>query len=279
MKLSALPYNFQSSNFDHVNKHFPSVDYTKTGIYKLGKDLSRTGSDGSVYSSTSRAGEDISVTGNIYSTSMNGGLVFTRLGTYEATGVCRIGPELDGDNQTALKGTTVKNDSNFTSTWLSGVVGIMYKYSASGTHGTTNSGRVKKLGLCYLNPADGKIMTYDPVHMVTGLVYGEEPEDIDKVYSSAVMLDTNSKNTVINNNYKFIGITLQHFHRHTTGNVTLTGRMWNVRPIINYSTASWDTVKNGLVVNGNASGKKIIMPHPTTTWSQYRSGDYRIYTY
>ena len=115
MKVSAIPYNFQSSSFDHVNKHYPNVSYTKTEIHKLGKDLSRAGSDGSVYSSTSRAGGDIGVSGNIYSTSMGDGLVFTRLGTYEATGVCRIGPELDGNDQTLLKGTTVKNDSNFTS--------------------------------------------------------------------------------------------------------------------------------------------------------------------
>lgn len=279
MRVSTIPYNFQSSNFEHVNKQYSNISYTKTNIYKFPKDRSRNATDGSSFSSTSRAGDDISVGGNIYATSHGSGLICTRVGTYEATGVVRIGPELDGSDQTKLDDTVIKNNSNFTSTWLSGVVGIMYKYAAIGSHGEVNSGRVKKIGLCYLNPSNGKIITYNANHMITGLPFGDEPEDNSKVYPSAVMLDTSAKNAVINNNYKYVGLVMRHFHRHTTGNVTLTCRFYNVRPIISYSTDAWNVVKDKLTVNGNASGKKIIVPHPSTTRADYYGGDYRIHTF
>ncbi len=278
MKVSTVPYNFQSSNFEHVNKHIPNINYTKNTLYKYPKSHKVSGTDGTDYVTTKHAGDDILVSGNIYSTEMGSGLFCTREGKFEATGVVRVGPELDGGDQTQLKDVTIKNDTNFTSTWLSGVVGVMYKYSADGSHGTTNSGRVNKIGLCYINPSNRKIVTYYARHMITGLSYGSEPESIGKHYSSAVMLDTSHKNAVINNNYKYIGLILEHFHRHTAGSFTITCRLWNVRPIITYDKSTWDISKDKFTVNANASGRKIILPHPTTSWSKYNSGDYQIHT-
>lgn len=279
MKVSTIPYNFQSSNFDHVNKFYNNFNYTKNNLYKFPKDRTRAGTDGTVYVATNRAGSDIGVDGNIYSTDMNTGLTCTRLGSYEATGSVRVGPELEGNEQTMLKDIKIKDDTNLTSTWLSGVVGIMYKYSATGSHNDTNSGRVNNIGLCYLNPSNKKIVTYCAKHLITGLPYGSQPDDKDKIYSSAVMLDTGPKNTVIENNYKYIGLVLEHFHRHVSApNITITCRFWNVRPIISYDKSAWNVTKDKLTVNGNASGKKIILPHPNTTWSKYDSGDYQIHT-
>ena len=203
MKVSTVPYNFQSSNFEHVNKHIPNINYTKNNLYKFPKSQTLLGSDGTSYASTSRAGDDISVSGNIYSTQMGTGVTCTRVGTYEATGVVRVGPELDGNDQTQINEVTIKDNTNFTGVWLSGVVGIMYKYSAAGSHGEINSGRVNNIGLCYMNPSNKKIVTFCAKHIVTGLTYGSEPEDMDKHYSSAVMLDTGPKNTVIENNFKY----------------------------------------------------------------------------
>lgn len=258
MRVSAIPYNFQSTNFEHVDKHYPNINYTQNEFYKFQKSHSMTGSDGKTYSSTDRAGEDIEVKGNIYSTDINTGLECIRVGTYEATGVVRIGPPLDGGDQTALKDVTIRNDQKFTSTWLSGVIGVMYKYSPQGSHGTVNSGRVNKIGLCYVNPANRKIVTYSAQHVVSGLPYGTEPEYDDKHYRSAAVLDTDGKNDVINGNFKYVGLVLEHFHRHTTGKVTLTCKFWHVRPIISYDKSAWNVTKDKFTVNGNASGKKIL---------------------
>ena len=279
MRVSTIPYNFQSGNFEHVNKQIDDINFGPTNLYKFSKSVKHFGDDGTGYESTSKAGEDISVEGNIYSTSMHGGVQFTRVGTWEATGVFRVGPELDGDNQVMLKDTTLKNNNNLTSTWLGDVIGVMYRYSASGSHGEVNSGRVNKIGLCYIDPSTRKIVTYYCRERISGITYGAEPDNKDYQYSCATMLDTGAKNLVIDRKLKYVGIVCEHFHRHTSGSVTLTGRLWNVRPIINSSKATWVQVKEGLAVNGNSSGRKIVVPHPNTTWSQYSAGEYQILTF
>ena len=94
------------------------------------------------------------------------------------------------------------------------------------------------------------------------------------------MLNTDAKNDVINRKLKYTGIVVEHHYRHTyTGAHTTMGRLWNLRPIIVNDTRNWNQVRDGFTVNGNASGKKIVVPHDNTTWTEYNSGSFRIKTY
>lgn len=281
MRVSTIPYNFQSSNFEHVNRHIDTMDFGVSTYHIFPKEVKEYGSDDADYSADKRGGVDIDYRegGNVYATEWKDGVKFYRQGTYTAYGAFRVGPELDGDSQVKLKDVTFKNNNNLTSTWLGDVIGLMYRYSASGSYGEVNSARVNKLGLCYIDPNTRKIVTYYCRERIGGIPYGEEPANKEYYYSCAVMLDTGAKNLVISKKLKYVGIVCEHYHKHTTGDHSLTGTIWNVRPIINSSTDSWEKVKNELVVNANSSGRKVLVPHPNTTWSQYSGGEYQIKTY
>lgn len=279
MRISTIPYNLQSSNFDHVNKHYQAMNYTQVNRFKYPDSTSYTSNDNYTYDSDNRGGvSQTNVDGNIYSQEMGAGLYFTRQGTYQAYGVTRIGPELDGDNQYKLKDVTIKNEG-LTGTWLGDVVGLMYKFSTNGSYNRDNCGLIDKIGICYLNPFDRKIITYTANKLIAGLSWTSRPDDSSKTYESAVMLDTKSKNDVYARKLKYVGIIVRHYYKHATGNHTLTGRIWNLRPIIVHDTRDWNIVKDNFTLNGNASGRKIIVPHNSTTWSEYNSGSYQIKTY
>lgn len=279
MRIATIPYNLQSSNFDHVNKHYPAMNYTQVNKFQYPDSASYSSNDNSDYTSDRRGGGwQTDVDGNIYSKDMGTGLFFTRVGTYTAHGVTRIGPELDGDNQYKLKDVTIKNEG-LTGTWLGDVVGLMYKFSTNGSYNRDNCGLIEKLGICYLNPSDRKIITYTANKIIAGLSWSSRPDDSSKTYESAVMLDTNSKNDVYNRKLKYIGIVVGHYYKHSSLNHTLTGRIWNLRPIIVHDTRAWNIVRDNFTLNGNASGRKIVVPHNSTTWSEYNSGSYQINTY
>lgn len=279
MRVATIPSNFQTSNFEHINKHYHAMNYTPINIYQYGDSKSYTSSDNTTFRSDSRGGDwQIDVKGNIYSTEFDKRFMFTRQGTYQAYGVTRIGPELEGNDQNILKDVKFK-EQGLTGTWLGDVIGLMYNFSSAGSHNRDNCGLIEKIGICYLNPFDGKIITYTAEKVVAGLSFASRPDDSQGTYESAVMLDTNEKNDVIERQLKYVGIVVNHYHKHSSSDHTLTGAIWNLRPIITNDLRSWDKVRDGFTLNGNASGKKIVVPHNSTTWSEYKSGSFQIKTF
>lgn len=279
MRIATIPYNFQSSNFEHVNKHFHQMDYTQSKLFPYTDQENYLSTDNTTFSSSEwGVGDNISRNGNIYAQEMEAGFVFTRAGNREADGVTRIGPELEGDNQFKLKDVSFKNEG-LTGTWLSDVIGLMYKFSTRGSHNRDNCGLIRRIGICYLDTYQRKLVTYTAKHLVTGLQFASRPDDSSKIYDTAVVIDTGPKNEVIDKQLKFAGIVVQHQHRHSAGGNTLTGRIWNLRPIVVNDKRDWNLVRDDFVLNANASGKKIIVPHNNTSWSDYNSGSYQIKTF
>jgi len=279
MRIATIPYNFQSSNFEHVNKHFHEMDYTQSKLFPYTDQGDYLSTDNITYSADSDGdGDKIGRSGNIYAEEMDDGFTFTRLGNKQADGVTRIGPELEGDNQFLLKDVSIKNEG-LTGTWLSDVIGLMYKFSTRGSYNRDNCGLIRRIGICYLDTYQRKLVTYTAKHLVTGLQFASRPDDSSKIYDTAVVLDTSAKNEVIDKQLKFTGIVVQHYHKHSTGTHTLTGRIWNLRPIVVHDKRDWNLVRDDFVLNANASGKKIIVPHNNTAWSDYNSGSYQIKTF
>ena len=279
MRIATIPYNFQTSNFEHINKHTLEMNYSQATLFPYTDQNDYLSTDNFIFTANNRGdGTQIYREGNIYANEMNDGFRFTRQGTYEAQGVTRIGPELEGNSQFKLKDVTIKNEG-LTGTWLGDVIGLMYKFSTVGSHNRDNCGIIKQIGICYMNPFERKLVTYKAKHLITGLQFWSRPENSAQIYETAVMLDTGAKNEVIDRKLKYVGIVVEHYHRHTTGDHTLTGRIWNLRPIIVHDKRAWNLVRDDFVLNSNASGKKIIVPHNNTTWSEYNSGSFQIKTF
>lgn len=278
MRIATIPSNFQTSNFDHINKHYVTMNYTPVNMYAYDDELSYTSSDNVSYGSDKRGGAwQTSVSGDIYTTDFEKRFTWFRQGTYEAYGVTRIGPELEGGDQNILKDVKFKEEG-LTGTWLGDVIGLMYKFSSAGSHNRDNCGLIERIGICYLNPFDSKIITYTAKHVVAGLGFASRPDDSQGTYECAVMLDTNQKNDVIDRKLKYVGIVINHYYKHSSLDHSLQGSIWNLRPIITHDTRTWDKVKDGFTLNGNASGNKIIVPHNSTTWDEFKSGSFQIKT-
>lgn len=279
MRIATIPYNFQTSNFEHINKHCLEMNYSQSRLVPYTDQNDYLSTDNYTFSADNRGdGTQITREGNIYANEMNDGFRFTRQGTYQAYGVTRIGPELEGNSQFKLKDVIIKNEG-LTGTWLGDVIGLMYKFSTVGSHNRDNCGLIKQIGICYMDPFDRKLITYNAKHLITGLQFWSRPTDSSQIYETAVMLDTGAKNEVIDRKLKYVGIVVEHYHKHSSGNHTLTGRIWNLRPIIVHDKRAWNLVRDDFVLNSNASGKKIIVPHNNTTWSEYNSGSFQIKTF
>lgn len=262
-KVITLPTNYAGSSQlnDLSNLGHDNIAYSDTTLHLAPKNSSYSIRNSNNIVSDSRAGGDISFTGNPYANSRDNGMFSGRTGKYSSSYIIACTSSFDLVSSSGYIGTATVG------CWPSNVNGLCWNYSAVGANSANRSSYPVRCVLLYAN-SSGTIYRLEAKQKVFGLTIGTAGSNQSTNYWTCYQIAQSDAYWVKDNSLYWGGFAFEMYANHGTGSQTLTSRIWNVRPTL-YRGGLWDI---GTLVS-SSSARQVIFNKNNTLRQVSRSTD------
>lgn len=233
-KVITIPPNYAGSSqlTDLSNLGHDNIAYSDTTLYKAPKNASYSIRNGNNITTDSRAGEDISLSGNPYVNTRGNGMHSGRSGKYSSRYIIACTSNFDLVSSSSYIGIATVG------CWPTNVNGLCWNWSSAGAHSASRCSYPTRCILLYAN-SSGTIYRVEANQKVFGLTLGTAGSSQSTDYWTCYQIKQSDAYWIKDNGLYWGGFAFEMYANHGTGSQTLTSKIWNVRPTL-YKGGLWD---------------------------------------